>query len=68
MRVLAKTPAGGDKILVHHPQRAEAHLPWVVIGGEGESVVGIEPAVVEMAALLCFANGDHGSNAYLVDM
>ena len=41
------------KIVVDHPQRAEAHLRFVVVVGEGKSVVTVEPAVAGVPAFLC---------------
>ena len=31
----------------------------ILIAGEGEGVIGIEPAVVGVAAFVAFADGDH---------
>src|SRR5207245_3962189 len=39
--------------------RAEAHVPLVMVVGEGERVVGIEPAVVRVAALSGRTERDH---------
>jgi hypothetical protein len=52
--------AGLDAVLVHHPERAEAHLLGVVVRREREGVAGVEPAVVVVAPVLCLAHGDHG--------
>jgi hypothetical protein len=61
MRVPAEALAGSDAIFIDDPQRAEAHVGGVVVVGEREGVVAVEPAVVGVAALAGSANGDHGS-------
>src|SRR5229473_766466 len=47
-------------VFIHDPERAKAHLPGVIIIGEGKGVVGVKPAVVGMAALCRFTYLDHG--------
>jgi hypothetical protein len=51
--------AGGDAVLVDDAQGAEAHVPRVVIIGEREGVVGVEPAVVGVATFVG-ASDEHG--------
>ena len=51
VRVGAEALAGRDPVLVDDPERAEAHVGGVVVVGEREGVRGVEPAVVEVAAL-----------------
>ena len=57
--------AGLDPVFVDDPERAEAHVPGVMVAGEGEGVAGVEPAVVGVAAVDGFAEGDHGGVASL---
>src|SRR6185436_2970104 len=59
MTVGAEALAGLHPVLVDHPQRAVAHVPGVVVVGEGERVVGVEPAVVGVAALRAAAQFGH---------
>ena len=49
VRVGAEALAGRDAVVVDHAQRAEAHVLGVVVVGEREGVVGVEPAVVGVA-------------------
>ncbi len=51
----SKTHARFHAIFVHHAQRAEAHVIGVVVASERKGVIGVEPAVVKMAALVGFA-------------
>jgi hypothetical protein len=51
--------AGANGVVVDHPQGPEAHVLWVVVVGEGERVVRVEPAVVGVPAVFCFAEGQH---------
>ena len=55
-----------DAVLVDHAQRAEAHVRGVVVVGERERVVRVEPAVVGVAALPgatdCDIGGVHAAN------
>src|SRR5690606_20509238 len=41
-----------DAVLVDHPERPEAHVLGVVVVREREGVVGVEPAVVGVPALV----------------
>jgi len=50
---------GRDAVLVDDPQRAEAHVGGVVVAREREGVRGVEPAVVEVAALRGGTLHDH---------
>ncbi|MNT22915.1 hypothetical protein D3C72_1583170 [compost metagenome] len=56
----AEALAGRDAVLVDHPQHREAHVGGIVVVGEREGVVGVEPAVIGMAALVAGAKGQHG--------
>ena len=47
-------------VLVDDPEGPEAHVLGVVVVGEGEGVVAVEPAVVGVAPLVALANLDHG--------
>src|SRR5258708_17599374 len=59
MSVSAEAAARLHAVFVDDPQRAEAYEAIVVVVGEGEGVAGVEPAVVELPAVGCLANGDH---------
>src|SRR6266478_34110 len=61
VRVRAEPLARLDAILVDDAQRPETHLPGIVVRGEREGVRGVEPAVVDMPALGCRSDGDHGN-------
>ncbi len=50
MRVGAEAFAAHDGVVVEHAQHAEVHAFGVVVVGEGEGVVTVEPAVVGVAA------------------
>ncbi len=51
VRVHGEPLPGADEVLVDDAQRPEAHVPRVVVVGEREAVLGVEPAVVRAAAL-----------------
>ena len=59
VRMAAEALARRDAVFVHHAQAAEPHVGGIVVGREGECVVGVEPAVVGVAAFVAFADGDH---------
>src|SRR5687767_2584098 len=46
-------------VFIDDAQRAKTHIPRVVILSKRKRVIRLEPAKVEMAALLCFSNCDH---------
>src|ERR1051325_8958052 len=48
-----------DAILVDHAQGAESHELRIVVIGEGEGVVRVQPPVIEVPALLGLANVNH---------
>lgn len=50
VRMRGETAAWGDAVLIDHPQRAKAHVCRVIVVGEAEGVIAVEPAVVGMAA------------------
>lgn len=50
VRVRAEACAALDAVFVYHAQGAEGLVLWGVVGGEGEGVEGVEPAVVGVAA------------------
>ena len=52
---------GSDLILIDHPQAAEPHVRWIVIIGEAEAVIGIQPTVVRVASFGGATNGKTGS-------
>ena len=55
-----KPCAGLHAVLVDHAQRPEPHVLRVVVVGERERVIRVEPAVVGVAALGAAAQFDHG--------
>src|SRR6266498_577650 len=48
------------EVFIDHTQATKSHVLRIVILIKGESVIGVEPAEIEVTALLCFANRDHG--------
>ena len=50
VRVGGEALARGDAVFVQHAQRAEGREGRVVVAGEGEGVVAVQPAVVGVAA------------------
>src|SRR5689334_3294614 len=44
-----------DPVLIDNPQLSEAHMFRIVITGEGEGVVGIQPAMIGMSPFSCFS-------------
>ena len=52
VRVHREAAAGLDGVVVHDPQRVEAHVVGIKEVREGKSKTGIKPAVVGMAALV----------------
>lgn len=50
VRVGTEAGAGGDAVFVDDAQGAEGFVLRMVVGGEGESVECVEPAVVGVAA------------------
>ena len=59
MRVFAEAGALGDGVIVYDAQAAEAHPIRVVVIGEGECVVAVQPAVVGVASFICFTYVHH---------
>ena len=51
-------------IFVEHAQRPELHVVLVEIIREGEAVVGLEPAVIGMAAICTASDDFHGNRLY----
>lgn len=52
VRVRAKACAALHAVFVYHAEGAEGFVRGVVVGGEGEGVEGVEPAVVGVAAVV----------------
>jgi hypothetical protein len=67
MAVLAEPLAWRDAVFIDYAEIAPAHVRRIVIVGEGKGMVAVEPAVVGVATILRFANGDHDSKSSLVD-
>jgi hypothetical protein len=61
MLVHPEALAGCDTILVDNTQAAESHVPGIVVVGETECVIGIEPSVVGVATFICGSNRNHTS-------
>jgi hypothetical protein len=59
MAVRAEAGAGCDGVVVEHAQVAEAHVRGVVVVGEREAVVAVQPAMVGVAAVLCLSKREH---------
>ena len=55
MRMGTEALACVDHVIVDNPQRREAHKVRIVIVRERESMPGIQPAVVSVAAFVSFA-------------
>ena len=60
MAVHPEPLTGLHPVVVDDPQGAKAHVGGVVVIAEGKRVIGVEPAVVEVASLGSLANLDHG--------
>ena len=60
MRVRREAGAGLDGVVIPHPQRTPVHARRVVVLGEGEVVLGIQPTVVGSAEAGKRATLDHG--------
>ena len=59
MRMASKTLAARNEILIDHAQSAESHVLLVEVSPKGEGVVRIQPAMIGVAAVCRFANGEH---------
>lgn len=60
VRVGGEAGVGCDAVFVQDAQGAEVGVGGVVVVGEGEGVIGVEPAVVGVAAVAGAAEGDAG--------
>ena len=49
-----------NKVFIDYSQSAESHVPGIVVLIEGERVIGVEPPMIKMPALVGFANCDQG--------
>ncbi len=59
--VLRKTGTGGDHVIVPHPQVAPVHAAGVMVLGEREMVMGVEPSVVGATQGCERSELDHGA-------
>jgi hypothetical protein len=59
VRVHAKAHLRRDAVLVDDAQGAKVGVGRIVVIGEAEGVAGLEPAVVGVAPVFGFAEGDH---------
>jgi len=60
----AETLAADHLVFVDHPQRAEAGVALVVVAGEGEGVLGVQPAMVGLATGGALADLQHGDSPW----
>src|SRR5690606_35853065 len=60
MRMGTETAPGLNAILVDHAQRTEPHVFGVVIVGEREGVIRLEPAVIGVTSFMGWAQENHG--------
>ena len=67
MSVTGKPATSLDHVFINHPQAAKTHVRRIIVIAKRECVIGIEPAEIEMATLLCFANFDHQYSSALSD-
>jgi hypothetical protein len=51
MAMRTEAGAGRDAVFIDDPQGAEAHVRGIPVLGKGETVPGIKPAMLRMAAL-----------------
>src|SRR6266480_7291696 len=61
MTVPGKTTSFLHDVFVDYTQTAESHVRRIVVITKRKGVIGIEPAEIEVTALLGFANLDHAS-------
>ncbi|KOT02070.1 hypothetical protein DM50_3077 [Burkholderia mallei] len=59
MRMHAEAARRRDAIVVQHAQRAEMHVLRIAIVGERKAVMGIEPAMIGVAAIARAADLEH---------
>src|SRR5216683_4117647 len=59
MAVPWETTPSLNKVFINDAQATKLGVLRIVVITERESVVGVEPAEIEVAALLCCANCDH---------
>jgi hypothetical protein len=50
--------AGGDDVLIDYPKGAESHVGRVLVIGEAKAMPGLQPAMVEVAAIRGGAEGE----------
>jgi len=60
--LVAEALRGLHGVLVDHAQRAEVHVLWITVTGEGESVAGFQPTMVRVPSFVALADGDHDSD------
>src|SRR5262249_41617959 len=59
VRMRSEPLSGSDTVFVDHAQGPEAHVPRVVVRVEGERVVGVQPSMIRVAALVSMTNCNH---------
>ena len=62
MHAKSTTPSNG--IIIEHPQCTEMHLLGIVPTGKTETVVGIQPPMISVSAVLCAVNNKLGRRCY----
>ena len=60
MGMRGKSATPGDDVVIDDAQAAKSHVGGVVVIGERKGESALEPAVVGVAAVRGFAEGDHG--------
>src|SRR5436190_21684829 len=59
MRMGSKALCRSNGVFINDAQCAKTHVRWVVIPIERKRVIGIEPAMVKMAAVISLTHFDH---------
>ena len=54
----AKASPCSDRVVINHTERSEANMLWVVVFGERECEICVEPPMVGVAAIMCFSEGN----------
>src|SRR5579859_2148150 len=57
-----ESASSGDAVVIHHAQGAKVHVFWVVVIGKRKGEMGVQPAMVGVAAFVAFENLDHGGS------
>src|SRR5690606_18213346 len=68
VRMRREAGAGSDGVVVPHPQRAPVHARRVLVPGEGEMVLGIEPTMIGSTEAGKRATFDHGGLLWTTEL